>query len=75
VTTVTIVYALLAALCNALNVITQHPASISGPERSTGWHFVSYADTLHVTIGSLAFAALCAAVAVLTRTAPPTMSS
>jgi drug/metabolite transporter (DMT)-like permease len=39
---VTIAYALLAALCNALNVITQHAASISGPKRSTGWHFVVY---------------------------------
>jgi drug/metabolite transporter (DMT)-like permease len=39
---VTIVYALLAALCNALNVITQHAASISGPKRSTGWGFVVY---------------------------------
>jgi drug/metabolite transporter (DMT)-like permease len=39
---VTIVCALLAALCNALNVITQHAASISGPKRSTGWGFVVY---------------------------------
>jgi drug/metabolite transporter (DMT)-like permease len=39
---VTIVYALVAALCNALNVITQHSASISGPERSKGWRFVGY---------------------------------
>ena len=38
----TIVCALLAALCNALNVITQHAASISGPKRSTGWGFVVY---------------------------------
>jgi drug/metabolite transporter (DMT)-like permease len=39
---VTIVYALVAALCNALNVITQHAASISGPKRSKGWGFVVY---------------------------------
>jgi drug/metabolite transporter (DMT)-like permease len=42
VTTVTIVCALLAALCDGLNVITQHAASISGPKRSTGWRFVVY---------------------------------
>jgi drug/metabolite transporter (DMT)-like permease len=35
-----IVYALLAALCNALNVITQHLASTSGGGR--GWQFVRY---------------------------------
>jgi hypothetical protein len=39
---VIIVWALLAALCNAVNVITQHAASISGPKRSTGWHLVGY---------------------------------
>jgi len=39
---VIIVYALLAALCNALNVVTQHAASISGPKRTTGWGFVVY---------------------------------
>jgi drug/metabolite transporter (DMT)-like permease len=39
---VTIVYALLAALCNALNVIAQHAASISGPKRDTGWRLVVY---------------------------------
>jgi hypothetical protein len=38
----TIVYALLAALGNALNVITQHTASVSAPERSRGWRFVVY---------------------------------
>jgi hypothetical protein len=40
---VTIVYALLAALGNALNVITQHTASVSAPKkRSGGWRFVVY---------------------------------
>jgi hypothetical protein len=39
---VTIVYALLAALCNALNVVTQHAASVASPKRSTGWRFVVY---------------------------------
>jgi hypothetical protein len=37
-----IVYALLAALCNALNVTTQHVASIGDPKKSTGWRFVVY---------------------------------
>ena len=38
----TIAYALLAALSNALNVITQHTASVSAPGRSGGWRFVVY---------------------------------
>jgi hypothetical protein len=39
---VTAVYALLAALGNALNVTTQHAASISSPKKTTGWHLVVY---------------------------------
>jgi len=38
---VTIFYALLAALCNALNVIAQHLGSISSAEKSKGWRFVA----------------------------------
>jgi drug/metabolite transporter (DMT)-like permease len=38
----TILFALLAALCNALNVTTQHIASTSDPERSKGWRLVVY---------------------------------
>ena len=38
----TVVFALLAAFCNALNVTAQHLGSISGPEKSTGWRFVVY---------------------------------
>ena len=37
----TIFYALLAALCNALNVIAQHLGSISSAEKSKGWRFVA----------------------------------
>jgi len=37
---VTIFYALLAALCNALNVIAQHLGSISSAKESKGWRFV-----------------------------------
>jgi hypothetical protein len=37
---VTILYALLAALCNALNVIAQHLGSITSAEKSKGWRFV-----------------------------------
>ena len=37
-----IVFALLAAFCNALNVVTQHIASISDPGHSKGWQFVRY---------------------------------
>ncbi len=38
----TIVFALLAALSNAVNVTTQHIASISDPKRSKGWRLVVY---------------------------------
>jgi drug/metabolite transporter (DMT)-like permease len=38
----TIVFALLAAFFNALNVVTQHIASISDPGHSKGWRFVRY---------------------------------
>ena len=37
-----IVFALLAALSNALNVITQHVASTSDPDGAKGWRFVRY---------------------------------
>ena len=37
-----IVFALLAALSNAVNVVTQHIASTSGPRRSSGWRLVVY---------------------------------
>ncbi len=36
----TIFYALLAALCNALNVIAQHLGSLGSAEKSKGWRFV-----------------------------------
>jgi hypothetical protein len=39
---VAVVFALLAALGNALNVTTQHAASINSPKKATGWHFVGY---------------------------------
>jgi drug/metabolite transporter (DMT)-like permease len=38
----TILFALLAALCNAINVATQHVASTGDPRRSTGWRLVVY---------------------------------
>jgi hypothetical protein len=39
---VPIVFALLAAFGNALNVVTQHIASTSDPTHSKGWQFVRY---------------------------------
>jgi hypothetical protein len=39
---VAVVYALLAALGNALNVITQNMASIASPKQATGWRLVGY---------------------------------
>jgi len=56
---VTIVWALLAALCNAVNVITQHAASISGPKRDTGWHLITY--LLHNTLWLAGWIALAGA--------------
>ncbi len=37
-----VVFALLAGLGNALNMVTQHIASISDPGHSKGWRFVRY---------------------------------
>jgi drug/metabolite transporter (DMT)-like permease len=38
----TIFFAVLAGLCNALNVTTQHIASTSDPRKSRGWRLVVY---------------------------------
>jgi hypothetical protein len=38
----TIVYALLTALCNALNVTMQHRASIASPPKARGWRVALY---------------------------------
>src|ERR1700728_3596623 len=40
-----LLFALLAALSNAANVITQHVASTSDPDESKGWRFVWYLVT------------------------------
>lgn len=37
-----VVFALLAALCNAFSVTTQHIASTADPRRSSGWRLVLY---------------------------------
>ena len=37
-----VAFALLAALCNAVNVTTQHTASISSPRKAAGWHLLAY---------------------------------
>ncbi len=41
----TLLFALLAALCNAFNVTTQHLASTTNPKESKGWRFVVYLFT------------------------------
>jgi drug/metabolite transporter (DMT)-like permease len=38
----TIVYALLTALCNALNVTMQHRASVASPPKARGWRVALY---------------------------------
>ena len=53
-----ILFALLAAFSNALNVVTQHKASIGDPHRRKGWHFVRYLVTNPVWLfGWIALAA------------------
>jgi drug/metabolite transporter (DMT)-like permease len=41
----TVLYALLAAFSNALNVTTQHKASISNPKKVRGWRLIPYLFT------------------------------
>ena len=40
--TLTVAFALAAALSSAVNLITQHSASVSAPEAEKGWHLVVY---------------------------------
>jgi len=56
---VVIVFALLAALSNAVNVVTQHVASISDPRHSSGWRLVLY--LFHNPLWLLGWAALAGA--------------
>ncbi len=54
-----VLFALLAALSNALNVVTQHVASIGDPAHSKGWRFVRY--LFHSPLWLLGWVALAAA--------------
>jgi drug/metabolite transporter (DMT)-like permease len=38
----TVVFALVAAFSNGVNVLTQHSASIGAPKQEKGWHLVRY---------------------------------
>lgn len=40
--TITVIFALAAAFSNAVNLITQHSASIGAPKRDKGWRLVAY---------------------------------
>jgi len=40
--TLTVVFALAAAFSNAVNLMTQHSASVSAPKREKGWRLVAY---------------------------------
>jgi drug/metabolite transporter (DMT)-like permease len=40
--TLTVVFALAAALSNAVNLITQHSASVGAPKQEKGWRLVAY---------------------------------
>ncbi len=40
--TLTVVFALAAAFSNAVNLLTQHSASVSAPKREKGWRLVAY---------------------------------
>jgi drug/metabolite transporter (DMT)-like permease len=40
--TLTVAFALAAAFSNAVNVLTQHAASVSAPKRDKGWRLIAY---------------------------------
>ena len=40
--TLTVVFALAAAFSNAVNLLTQHSASVGAPKREKGWRLVAY---------------------------------
>src|ERR1700730_10285917 len=40
--TLTVVFALAAAFSNAVNLMTQHSASVGAPKREKGWRLVTY---------------------------------
>ncbi len=40
--TATVVFALAAAFSSAVNLLTQHSASIAAPKRDKGWRLVAY---------------------------------
>ena len=40
--TLTVVFALAAAFSNAVNLMTQHSASVAAPKREKGWRLVAY---------------------------------
>jgi drug/metabolite transporter (DMT)-like permease len=60
-----VVFALAAALANAVNLMTQHKASISAPKRVKGWHLALYLPRqplwllgVAAAVGSFVFQAL-----------------
>ncbi|HUK73319.1 MAG TPA: DMT family transporter [Streptosporangiaceae bacterium] len=63
--TLTVAFALAAAFSNAVNLMTQHSASISAPKREKGWRLVAYLVRQPLwllgcvaAVGSFAFQAL-----------------
>jgi drug/metabolite transporter (DMT)-like permease len=40
--TLSVVFALAAAFCNAVNLLSQHSASTGAPEREKGWRLIGY---------------------------------
>jgi drug/metabolite transporter (DMT)-like permease len=63
--TLTVVFALAAAFSNAVNLMTQHSASVSAPKREKGWRLVAYLVRQPLwllgciaAVGSFAFQAL-----------------
>ena len=63
--TLTVVFALAAAFCNAANLMTQHSASTGAPQREKGWRLVAYLVRQPLwllggvaAVGSFAFQAL-----------------
>jgi drug/metabolite transporter (DMT)-like permease len=63
--TLTVAFALAAAFCNAVNLMTQHSASTGAPQREKGWRLVAYLVRQPLwllgavaAVGSFAFQAL-----------------
>jgi len=81
--TLTVAFALAAALSSAVNLMTHHSASAGAPQRKKGWRLVAYLilsiwlfderftdSPARIAIAVLAMAVVAVGVIALSRTAP-----